>query len=150
MSKNHETKAEWFEEGLSFSCTQCGNCCTGPPGFVWFNDEEARAMAKERALSEDAFREKYARQFGERWSLQEVRRDGKYDCVFLRRDEHGKALCSVYGSRPTQCRTWPFWPELLESEKAWKKASQRCPGMDGGRFFPSDQIRLIRASNPPD
>ena len=153
MSEKSQTASQettWYEKGLSFSCTQCGNCCSGPPGYVWFNDDEARAMADDVGLSEDEFRKRYARRFGKRWSLAEVKRDGKYDCVFLKRDENGKALCSVYRSRPQQCRTWPFWPELLESEKAWKKASQRCPGMDRGKFFPVEQIRLVLASNPPD
>ena len=26
----------WYADGLSFECTMCGNCCTGPPGAVWF------------------------------------------------------------------------------------------------------------------
>ena len=25
----------WYAGGLRFACTQCGNCCTGGPGFVW-------------------------------------------------------------------------------------------------------------------
>ena len=25
----------WYADGLRFTCTQCGNCCTGQPGFVW-------------------------------------------------------------------------------------------------------------------
>ena len=37
--------AEWYADGLRFSCTQCGNCCTGPPGAVWFNEDEGKAMA---------------------------------------------------------------------------------------------------------
>ena len=33
---------EWYEQGLRFGCTQCGNCCTGPEGAVWFTEEEGR------------------------------------------------------------------------------------------------------------
>jgi Fe-S-cluster containining protein len=142
-------KDEWFDEtGLKFSCTQCGNCCSGPPGFVWFDDEEAKAMAISLSMTVEAFLDKYARKLGEKWSLNEVRIAGKYDCVFLRRDAQGKGLCSIYKTRPQQCKTWPFWPELLESKRAWKEASRNCPGMDTGKLYPAEHIRLVRASNP--
>src|SRR5688500_1701558 len=35
-----DTDAPWFADGLSFTCTACGNCCTGGPGFVWITKEE--------------------------------------------------------------------------------------------------------------
>src|SRR6478672_6707328 len=35
----------WFSEGLRFSCTRCGNCCTGAPGFVWVSPEELATLA---------------------------------------------------------------------------------------------------------
>jgi len=139
---------DWYEGGLSFSCTQCGNCCSGPPGFVWFDDHEAVAMAAAVGVGVEEFLHTYARKLRGKWSLNEVKRDGKFDCVFLNRDGSGKALCGLYKVRPQQCKTWPFWPELLVSEKAWKEASRKCPGMDTGKFFPVDQVRIIRDSNP--
>ncbi len=142
------TSPDWYESGLSFSCTQCGNCCSGSPGYVWFDDDEAAVMASAFKLSVDEFRAKYARNYRGRWTLIETVREGKYDCVFLRRDEAGKALCSIYKIRPQQCKTWPFWPELLASKAAWKEASRRCPGMDTGKLYPVEQVRLIRDSNP--
>ena len=45
---------EWYAEGLRFGCTQCGNCCTGPPGAVWFTAEEGRAMAARSTFSHAA------------------------------------------------------------------------------------------------
>ena len=24
----------WYNDGLRFTCTRCGHCCTGEPGFV--------------------------------------------------------------------------------------------------------------------
>jgi len=38
-----------------------------------------------------------------------------YGCVFL--DPFGQ--CSIYDVRPVQCRTYPFWPSLLESKEDW-------------------------------
>jgi len=29
----------WYADGLSFTCTCSGNCCTGGPGFVWMSEE---------------------------------------------------------------------------------------------------------------
>ncbi len=142
----------WYAPGLSFKCTQCGNCCTGPTGFVWFNDDEARAIAEYLGITEAQFRQRYAhRKFG-RWSLDEVKvKREQYDCVFLQRDEAGKALCSIYPVRPTQCRTWPFWRSNLASPDAWREAARTCPGMQqGGNFYPVEKIRIILESNPDE
>ena len=40
----------WFKDGLRFKCTQCGDCCTGAPGYVWVNQEEIEALAREVKL----------------------------------------------------------------------------------------------------
>lgn len=146
------TSKDWFEPGLHFECTQCGNCCTGPSGYVWFSEEEALAMADYLKLSVTEFRRRFARRKFGKWTLDEVKRQGKYDCVFLRWDEQGRSLCSIYPVRPTQCKTWPFWPENIDSPRGWADAAKRCPGMRAGKgnFVPADKIRIIAASNPTD
>ena len=35
----------WFQNRLRFQCTQCGNCCTGDPGYVWVTPDELRNIA---------------------------------------------------------------------------------------------------------
>jgi uncharacterized protein len=143
-----EKDTVWYEEGLSFECSQCGNCCTGPPGFVWFDEAEGEAMAGQLGLTVEAFHKKYCKKKQGRWTLDEVSTRNGFDCVFLRRDSDGKALCSVYSVRPTQCRTWPFWPENLKTERHWARSAKNCPGMKhGGTFFPVDQVRVILAKN---
>lgn len=144
------TKQPWYGEGLSFACTQCGNCCTGPPGFVWVEDDEAEAIAKHLKLSVTEFRRRFARRHNGHWTLKETPADGKgYDCVFLRRDTEGRALCSIYPVRPTQCRTWPFWPENIRSERAWNRAANTCPGMKyGANFYPAEQVRILAEKTP--
>ena len=139
--------SEWYEKGLRFSCTQCGNCCTGPPGAVWFNEAEGKAMATKVGLSEDAFYKRFARKIGDKWSLIEQVVDEKYDCVFL--DRSGKLpSCSLYEARPSQCRTWPFWSEILKSRESWARAkcNTPCPGMDEGQLTPAEAIRIQRDS----
>lgn len=149
-------RAEWFdapdptgrtdsgETGLRFSCTQCGGCCTGPTGFVLFTNDEAKNMARELGMTIDRFMERYTRDTIVGRSLTENLTEHGYDCVFLDRDERGKALCKVYGSRPEQCRTWPFWRSNLRSKTAWSRASQHCPGMDTGQLHDPGYIRITR------
>ncbi|MEO0965497.1 MAG: YkgJ family cysteine cluster protein [Planctomycetota bacterium] len=140
----------WYGAGLSFTCTQCGNCCTGPTGYVGFTNAEAKAMAEYLELSVTEFRQRYTRRVAGRPSLTEVKRGRDYDCVFLTRDAEGKAGCSIYPVRPRQCRTWPFWPENLASARDWADAAKTCPGMQrGGTFYPAEQVRIICDSNDP-
>jgi len=147
-SGDPDTPAPWYEPGLSFACTQCGNCCTGPTGFVRFTNAEARAIADHLGLTVARFRKQYTRQVAGAPSLTETRRGRDYDCVFLTRDAHGKAGCSLYPVRPTQCSTWPFWPENLATPRDWADAAKTCPGMQqGGTFYPVEQVRVICASN---
>ena len=151
---SNEPETTWYGAGLSFACTACGGCCTGPPGYVWYEDHEERALADHFGLSRHDFRRAYAKRKHGRWTLDEVRREnGDYDCVFLERDAHGHGKCSVYALRPTQCRTWPFWASNLKTERAWREAASTCPGMKvpgepGGNFVPAEQIRVTAASNP--
>ena len=143
--------AEWYADGLRFQCTQCGNCCTGPPGVVWFTSDEGRAMAAELGVDESEFYRSFARKVDNRWSLREHKTSHGYDCIFLDRTSMpGKAVCGVYASRPMQCRTWPFWPEMLKSRASWESFKQRtpCPGMDHGKLVPIEQIRIQRDGTP--
>jgi Fe-S-cluster containining protein len=146
-ARRDDSKREWFEEGLAFSCTQCGNCCTGPPGAVWFTDEEELAMAAALSLDLETFRDRYVRRLGRSRSLVERETDFGHDCVFLDRESQpGKAVCSIYKARPRQCRTWPWWPENLASRRAWEATRRRtpCPGMGQGTVHSPQQIRIVR------
>ena len=40
----------------------------------------------------------------------------QHGCIFL--SEMGQ--CSIYEHRPIQCRTYPFWPSLLEDRESWE------------------------------
>ena len=144
-----DSPTPWFASGLAFSCSMCGNCCSGSSGSVRFTDVEAVEMAAQVKISPDEFYTKYTRRRGRGsksyFELKEVRRDnGDMDCIFLDRVKvPGKAICSLYGARPGQCRTWPFWPELLENEKAWKNAKlgpEGCPGIGKGTIVPYEEI----------
>ncbi len=148
-----DSKSEWYEQGLHFSCTQSGNCCTGSQGYVWFEEDEGQAMADFLGITLFDFLSQYTRsELGKR-TLNETRNAlGEYDCVFLKADEQGKRGCSLYNARPHQCRTWPFWPENMVSPQAWEDAARRCPGMANslkgqGKFYPIEDIRITRDSH---
>ena len=116
----------WYAGGLKFECTQCGNCCSGLPGYVWVTVADMERMAGYLRVGFEEFTRTYVRKIGERYSLMEK---FNYDCVFLTRDGKGKSGCSVYPVRPMQCRTWPFWTDNLKTPEKWKGAGVRCPGM---------------------
>jgi Fe-S-cluster containining protein len=139
---------EWYEDGLKFTCQQCGNCCTGPPGAVWFEDTEGRAMAKQLGIEVATFYKQYAHKIRGKWSLREREIEGKFDCVFLDRSSE-KPSCKLYSSRPLQCRTWPFWKENLRSPEAWAQAKRAtpCAGMNSGKLIPIEEIRIQRGQS---
>lgn len=138
--------SEWYaEEGLRFECTSCGACCTGPPGYVTFSPEEGRALASALGLTHDDFLTRFTRQTPVGRSLREVETEHGHDCVFLDRTSvPGKAVCGVYGARPVQCKTFPWWPENLRSPAHWNRAAQGCEGVGRGDFVPVEAIRIER------
>ena len=40
--------------------------------------------------------------------------------------------CTIYEARPIPCRTFPFWPEHLDSPAAWRELAGDCPGVGSG------------------
>lgn len=118
-----ETKAlPWYKNGLRFQCTQCGQCCTGSPGYVWLKEEDIEELTKLLKITREEFLRKYTRSAHGRLALLEDANN--FDCVFL----EGKR-CKVYQGRPRQCRTFPWWPENLASPEAWAVAATRCEGI---------------------
>jgi Fe-S-cluster containining protein len=128
----------WYKDGLQFECSQCGDCCTGAPGFVWVNGEEIRALAEELNLDVEAFEAKYVRKVGIRKSLIEFPNGS---CVFFNDDTR---KCTVYNGRPRQCRTWPFWDSNLNSPDSWAHTCRVCPGSGQGKLYNLEQIETQR------
>jgi uncharacterized protein len=137
MTNPNEPRGDgpWYEDGLRFTCTQCGNCCTGAPGVVWVNDEEIAAIAEHLDKPVGEIRLMHTRPYAGGTSLTEF---ANGDCTFL---DPATRRCKVYPVRPRQCRTWPFWNSNLEDEQAWQAAKRTCPGMDCGRLVSLEAIR---------
>lgn len=132
-------ESPWYADGLRFQCSQCGDCCTGGAGFVWVNGEEISALAAELGIDRETFEEQYVRKVGIRSSLREFPNG---DCVFF--DSEART-CQVYGVRPRQCRTWPFWDSNLRTPEAWKKTCEVCPGSGKGRLYQLGEIEAQRS-----
>jgi Fe-S-cluster containining protein len=113
----------WYDKGLSFKCTGCGQCCTGSPGYVWVSQEEMQAIADHLNLSLEDFCKKHVRKVGNRLALLE--RPKSYDCEFLQGNK-----CQIYSVRPKQCKTFPWWKENVSSPEAWEEAAKRCEGIN--------------------
>lgn len=126
----------WYRDGLRFECTQCGNCCTGSPGYVWVSDEEIAAIADYLDKPVGEIRLLYARPARGKVSLNEY---ANGDCVFF--DPQGRG-CTIYPVRPQQCRTWPFWEANVETPQAWEQTRRRCPGAGQGELITLDEISL--------
>jgi Fe-S-cluster containining protein len=156
----------WFAQGLRFTCSKCGNCCTGGPGYVWVSRKEIGRMAELLKISRSEVVRQYCRKIGRRLSLKEIKhpRTGGYDCIFMKEIPsanptpqeiaHPRRICTVYESRPLQCRTWPFWEGNLSSPKAWERATRTCLGMNHGEMFDRERIEKLRDAkdwpgNPP-
>ncbi len=128
------TEQQWYREGLNFTCSQCGDCCTGDPGVVWVDDDEVREIAEYLDKPIGEIRLFHTRPLRGRVSLTEYQNG---DCTFFDARER---KCTVYHVRPQQCRTWPFWKSNLESPQKWKEVCETCPGAGTGQFFSLEEI----------
>ena len=135
------TRDKWYKGGLRFTCTQCGNCCTGAPGYVWVSREEIRRIARFLGRNDEWLPADQLRRVGFKYSLTER---ANSDCVFLVSAGDRKRTCSIYPVRPLQCRTWPFWSENLKSSDAWNRAALLCPGMNVGKHYSFVAVEELR------
>ena len=125
----------WYQDGLRFSCTMCGNCCSGRRGSVQFDEAEAEAMAAKLEVDLATFYAQFTRKKGSELKETKAGRHG-WDCIMLDRvSQPGKALCRLYEARPRQCRTWPFWAEVVESPDTWADAGTQHMLLCGESFL---------------
>lgn len=135
----------WYADGLRFTCTQCGHCCTGAPGYVWVTDAEVAALAKRLGMDVESFTKRYTRLVRGRGRTLVERKDAKrgHACAFWQEG----AGCTVYEERPRQCRTWPFWRPLIETQAGWDAAASTCPGMNHGHKHAAEAIERVAADD---
>jgi len=127
-------KKKFWSDGIRFQCQGSGNCCVsrGGYGYVYLTKADRKAMAKQLGLSATSFTKQYCEQEAGIWKLKSGPTD---DCIFLK-----DKRCGVYQGRPTQCRTWPFWPEVLNAKVWSKEVSSFCPGVGKGKTWSPAEV----------
>ena len=128
-----------FKTGIRFECQGTGKCCMsrGTYGYVYFSAKDRRRIAASLGITTAAFTREYcARTLGS-WHLKYPEKD----CIFL----EGKR-CSQYEGRPSQCRTWPFWPENMNARTWNLEIAPSCAGVGKGRLYSPDEIRKAMAA----
>lgn len=125
---------------IQFKCRiDCSNCCKSG-GVVLINEDDIPKISKYLQLSTDDFLKRYTKTNGNKIYL--IDRDIN-DCIFL--DGH---KCKIYSVRPIQCRTFPFWPQNLKSEKRWNMVMEECPGIGEGPEFSRQDIEEVFNGKP--
>jgi Fe-S-cluster containining protein len=127
-------KTWWEKDGIRFECQGSGNCCVsrGQYGYVYMTLFDRKRMAQSMKLTTTQFTRQYCAKTDGVYHL----KDGKGpECLFLKNNK-----CSVYLGRPDQCRTWPFWPEVMNA-KTWRlEVANFCPGIGKGKVYSPAEI----------
>ncbi len=130
--------------GLRFQCQPGCTACCRQQGFVYLSESDLRRIAEFLRVTPTAFERQYVYRTKNRLRLRVPRAS---QCHFL--NETG---CAIHPAKPTQCRIFPFWPELLESRQEWRKTARYCPGLDRGPLVQieaaQEQAREMRDAYP--
>lgn len=113
-------------EGLRFECQPGCIACCDQQGWVYITEEDLRKAARFLKMTPADFEAKYVYRTAKRMRLRKP--PGK-QCHFL-----NATGCSIHPAKPTQCRLFPFWPELVETRIGWFSAGRRCPGIGKGEL----------------
>lgn len=114
-------------DGVRFTCQAgCTRCCD-VEGYVYITEQDLRNAAAFLEMTAEDFERRYV--YRTRHLLR-LRKPKGSQCHFLL-----PSGCSIHSVKPTQCRLFPFWPELLESRQEWEKTGRRCPGIGKGRLI---------------
>ncbi len=129
---------QFYRNGVRFECQGEGRCCVsrGDYGYVYLSFRDRRRLAAHFGISTAEFTARYV-------DLEDGMHQLKYrdkDCPFLKDNR-----CAVYEARPWQCRTWPFWPENMDSDVWEKEVASWCPGAGKGRLYSAEEIEEILA-----
>lgn len=120
--------------GFRFECQRGCTACCERPGFVYLTESDVTRAAGFLGIKPKEFERRYIYRTTRKLRLRVA---AEARCPFL---EAGG--CSIHPAKPTQCRIFPFWPELVESRREWKNAAGFCPGIDTG---PLIQITTVEA-----
>lgn len=129
-------KTPWWKQGVNFECQGSGKCCIshGNFGFVFLTLKDRQKLAAHLGIETRKFTQQYCQKTNGYFHLTES--PDQKECTFLKNRQ-----CSVYAARPTQCRTWPFWPEVMPVKKWTAEVAGFCPGVGKGKLIDSRKIK---------
>jgi Fe-S-cluster containining protein len=99
--------------------------------MVYITEDDLKRAAKFVGKTTRAFEKKYVYRTAHQLRFRKPR---DKQCPFLITEGEGRG-CSIHPAKPTQCRTFPFWPELVGDPGAWKGAQNYCPGIGKGELI---------------
>ncbi|MCF7945761.1 MAG: YkgJ family cysteine cluster protein [Spirochaetia bacterium] len=138
----------FYDEGLQFECQRCSYCCRNEPGYVFLSSSDMQAIADFLGISEETFLNTYCKTISyNHFGFISLKEKTNNDCIFWR--EEG---CAIYKVRPIQCRTYPFWANIIESQESWDNESNFCPGIGKGSIVKKKEILKklkMRENNSP-
>jgi Fe-S-cluster containining protein len=119
---------------IRFECQPgCTECCR-QQGFVYLSEADLVRAARFVGMTAARFERKYVYRTPNRMRLRVP--PGSH-CHFLH-----DGGCGIHPAKPTQCRIFPFWPELVDSPREWAKTADYCPGIGKGALI---QIKNAQA-----
>ena len=116
------------QQPLCFECTACGACCHGDEeSYIETNKSEIEKIRQHLSLSKKHFNKKHVVQYTDGSLGIRISNAGR--CSLLGDNNR----CSVYPVRPAQCRSYPFWAEVLKNKYTWRSEARRCEGINRGK-----------------
>jgi Fe-S-cluster containining protein len=113
---------------------------------VYLSEDDLRRAAAFLGMEPGDFERRYVYRTSHKLRLRVA---AEARCPFL--ESHG---CAIHPAKPTQCRIFPFWPELVNARREWKKAARFCPGIDNGPLIQIEtaqaQAEEMRTAYPHD
>ncbi len=125
-----------IEKGIRFECQGSGNCCVsrGNYGFVYLSKKDIKKLSDGFKITEQNFIKNYCQKTDGFIHLKELKKNNG-NCIFLKDNK-----CTVYKSRPIQCRTWPFWHENMNTKTWNNEIAKNCPGVGKGKVKTKKEI----------
>lgn len=117
---------------LQFGCQRCGDCCQRE-GYIFFTAQDIASVATYLGWSEEQVCKTLG--FINRWEkILQITEDSQ--CPFYISGE-----CAINPVKPVQCRTYPFWTEIVVSRRSWRREKQDCPGIGKGQCYSPEDVQ---------
>ncbi len=118
---------------MRFECQPGCTFCCQRRGFVYLTEDDIVRAAQFLGMTARGFEKRYVYRTK---NLRRLRIPRRGLCRFLRADG-----CAIHPAKPTQCRIFPFWPELTESRREWRRTAEWCPGIGKGELVQIETAR---------